>query len=105
MTCGVLIFIFVVAVLLYLSTPAKEDFLEAKFIEMNDTQFKGINLLGVNSNDTDIPCDNREECRFICASKEMCKGYSYYAPGQRCYIYGTGDFVQGMPGFQAGKKF
>lgn len=93
------------AVMVYLFTSYRENFLDAKFVEFNDTQFKGINLLGLNSNDTDIPCRGRDECRFICASKEECVGYSYYAPGQRCYIYGSGDFVKGMPGYQAGKKF
>ena len=74
------------------------------FIEEDNAEFRGINLLGVNTEDGHFACENTTVCREICQRNPECKGYSYYQPGQRCYMFTTGDFVPGRPGFFSGKK-
>ena len=74
------------------------------FVEADGAEFRGINLLGVNSVDTAIPCRDRDACRDICGRNRDCAGYSYYKPGQRCYIFQSGGFVNGRPGYFSGKK-
>ena len=81
----------------------KESFTCA-FSRKSNTEFKGINMLGLNSDDGYIPCRNPLDCEAICARNEDCKGYSFYHPGQRCYIFGSGGFVENRPGFYAGIK-
>lgn len=74
------------------------------YVEIKDAEFRGINMLGVNSTDGFIPKRSVCACREKCTENQQCKGYSYYWPGQRCYIFKSGDFVLGRPGFTSGKK-
>ncbi|KKL73652.1 hypothetical protein LCGC14_2072760 [marine sediment metagenome] len=74
------------------------------YIEADDTEFRGINLLGLNSDDAHFAAENVNVCREICQRNPECKGYSYYQPGQRCYMFSSGDFVRERPGFKSGKK-
>jgi hypothetical protein len=67
-----------------------------------DTEFKGMNLLGLNSVDTFIPASSVEECKNYCLGNDSCKGFSYYWPGQRCLIFSSGGFVPNRPGFISG---
>jgi hypothetical protein len=74
------------------------------FIQMDNAEFHGINMLGDNSDDGHFATDSPIECQEICQRNPECYGYSYYAPGQRCYMFTSGDFVAGRSGFQSGKK-
>ena len=74
------------------------------YSEMDNAEFRGINLLGVNSTDGFIPKKSVCECRQKCTENPQCKGYSYYWPGQRCYMFMSGNFVPKRPGFISGKK-
>ena len=76
----------------------------AEFQEQDNTEFRGINLLGVNSDDGHFAAQDSRVCRDICDRNPECKGYSFYKPGQRCYMFMSGDFVAGRPGFYSGKK-
>lgn len=71
-------------------------------IERDHTAFGGINMLGVNSNDVVIPATCAKECKIHCLNNKECKGYSFYHPGQRCYIYYSGDFINDRPGYTSG---
>ena len=81
-----------------------EFFTPQPFIEMADAEFRGINLLGVNSTDGNIPFETVVACRDMCERNSECKGYSFYHPGQRCFMFMSGDFVPQRPGFYSGKK-
>ena len=74
------------------------------FIESAETEFRGINLLGDNSTDGHFACESSIGCRVVCDRNPECKGYSFYQPGQRCYMFMSGDFVPQRPGFFSGKK-
>lgn len=74
------------------------------FQSFPDTEFRGMNMLGVNSLDTHIAADSEKECQNICNDYDQCVGYSFYQPGNRCYIYSSGGFVFGRKGFQSGMK-
>ena len=74
------------------------------FIKHSDAEFRGINLLGLNANDGHFAAADEALCQTVCARNAACKGYSYYQPGQRCYLFSTGDFVPERPGFFSGKK-
>lgn len=75
-----------------------------KFSEVANAEFRGINLLGDNSTDGHFACQDIATCRKVCGRNNDCKGYSFYAPGQRCYMFMSGDFVPQRPGFYSGKK-
>lgn len=75
------------------------------FIDADNTEFRGINMLGVNSLDTHVSLPNAGECQNLCARNEGCKGYSFYEPAKRCYLFETGDFVFNRPGYISGKKY
>lgn len=74
------------------------------FVEVADAEFRGINLLGDNSTDGHFACENPLICREVCDRNPECKGYSFYQPGQRCYMFMSGDFVLQRPGFFSGKR-
>lgn len=74
------------------------------FINMNNSEFRGINMLGDNSDDGYFATRSAATCQELCQRNPECKGYSYYSPGQRCYMFASGDFVRDRPGFQSGKK-
>lgn len=74
------------------------------FERRNDAQFQGINLLGINSNDSAIGVNSVDKCEEICRNNPGCLGYTYYAPGQSCFLMTTGGFVDNRPGYQSGVK-
>jgi len=83
----------------------REYFTLDKFIIQSDSQFHGINLLGITNNDGFFPAANVKTCANYCAKRNDCKGFAFYQPGQRCYVFGSGNFVDSRPGFISGKKF
>lgn len=102
---SIIIYCVVLALVLYFVLTSSENFENSpNFIEQENAEFRGINLLGDNSNDTYIATQTARECRDICQRNPECKGYSYYSPGQRCYMFMSGDFVANRPNFYAGKK-
>lgn len=98
------LYLSILAVLLYFLSGYELFKMNNNFVESADTEFRGINLLGDNSNDGYIACSNSIECRDICERNQDCKGYSFYQPGQKCLIFMSGDFVPQRPGFVSGKK-
>ena len=93
-----IIIILIITILLFLSVK-KEN-----FIRRDNTEFRGINMLGINSEDGFIPANSEEQCMHKCSINEACRGYSYYVPGQRCYLFTTGGFIDNNQGFKAGLK-
>jgi hypothetical protein len=70
----------------------------------DNTEFRGMNMMGVNSVDTHIATATEADCAIKCARNEVCAGYSYYKPGNRCYLYSSGGLVFGRRGFRSGLK-
>jgi len=99
----VIIYLALIVVILYL-LKYKELFTLKKFLELDNTEFRGINLLGDNSTDGHFACKTQAVCREVCNRNPECKGYSFYQPGQRCYMFMSGDFVPERFGFFSGKK-
>ena len=99
----VVVYLIVLIAVLYLMS-GKELFSQTVFITRPNAEFRGINLLGLNSVDGHFACSNSEKCREVCGRNDTCKGYSFYHPGQRCYLFGSGNFVEDRPGFFSGKK-
>jgi hypothetical protein len=83
-----------------------ENFVSGRpnFVTAASTEFRGINLLGDNSNDGHFAASNAQVCQQVCNRNPECAGYSFYQPGQRCYMFMSGDFVPKRPGFTSGKK-
>ncbi len=102
----VFVYVVLLSFVLYLVYCNRELFTSnsANFIEEENSEFRGINLLGLNSDDGHFASQNADVCRELCQRNPECKGYSFYKPGQRCYMFTTGDFVGGRPGFYSGKK-
>ena len=93
-----MIIVLVAAVFVYMFVVRNsENFEEA-------TEFRGINMMGVNSNDTFVPAQSVQECADICERNREngCKGFSYYWPGNRCYVYESGGMVPDRVGFTSG---
>lgn len=102
---AIIIYCLLLAVVLMLILTNTEGFANGpNFIEQENTEFRGINLLGVNSDDTHFATQTSGECRDVCQRNPECKGFSFYQPGQRCYMFMSGDFVPNRPGFYSGKK-
>ena len=101
-----IVYIILVLYVLYLLNLNNELFTAntPNFIQMDNAEFRGINMLGDNSDDGHFATDSQISCQEICQRNPECYGYSYYTPGQRCYMFTTGDFVSGRPGFKSGKK-
>lgn len=95
-----LIIIAIILIVLYLCI--KREGLT--LIRKDNSEFRGINMLGVNSEDGFFPAGCEEECIHKCLINKDCKGYSYYVPGQRCYLFSTGNFIDNDQGFKAGMK-
>ena len=74
------------------------------FQRYDDTEFRGMNMMGVNSLDTHVAASCENVCQDFCARNEGCVGYSYYEPGNRCYIYSSGGVVYGRKGYKSGMK-
>jgi len=72
------------------------------FTVYKDSEFKGINMLGVNTNDVAFPAQSAQECEKICERNTGCNGYGFYEPAQKCYLYLSGGIVPNRPGFTAG---
>lgn len=80
---------------------SKETFVA--YQRYDDTEFRGMNMMGVNSNDTHVAAASEKDCQGFCADNN-CRGYSYYEPGNRCYIYSSGGFVFGRKGYKSGLR-
>jgi hypothetical protein len=82
-----------------------EKFMAMQSFETYDnTEFRGMNMMGVNSVDTHIASATEADCAIKCSRNDGCAGYSYYKPGNRCYLYNTGGLVFGRKGFRSGLK-
>lgn len=102
MKFNILLIIFIlIALSLALTMKIKEKF---GFTNYEEAEFRGMNLMGVNSLDTHIATSCEKDCENICSRNEDCVGYSYYSPGNRCYLYGSGGFVFGRKGYKSGMK-
>lgn len=100
----ILTFILLFIVFTVGSSLIKEKFSVQRYETYKDAEFRGINLMGVNSNDTFVGASCESECQNICARNDDCVGYAWYRPGNRCYLYGSGGFVFGRTGFNSGIK-
>ena len=99
------IILYIVLILLIIGLlKGKEFFGPIKYTRAANTEFRGINLLGENSEDGHFACENEAICQLVCDRNPECKGYSFYKPGQRCYMFMSGNFVPERPGFFSGKK-
>ena len=101
---GILVVYLVVMIIVIYLLNGKELFTTPVFTRQVNSEFRGINLLGVNSNDGHFACQKELSCAAVCDRNTECKGYSFYKTGQRCYLFGSGGFVPGRPGFFSGKK-
>ena len=97
-----LILIIIISYLLGFLQFSSEKF-NTHFIEYVNTEFRGMNLLGEN-NDAHFAGESPSTCKMVCERNPECKAYSFYQPGQRCYIFGSGNIVPGRPGFVSGKR-
>jgi hypothetical protein len=88
-----------IVVLIYYLIAKKEAFILAP-----NAEFRGLNMFGLNSVDSHFPATSEAECQKFCADAEHCKGYSFYWPGQRCYVFASGGFVPDRPGYLSGMK-
>lgn len=75
-----------------------------KYVTVNNAEYRGLNLLGVNSLDTHIASISSKQCQDLCSSYTECDGYSFYEPGNRCYLFSKGGFVYDRKGFESGMK-
>lgn len=83
----------------------KEKFTMNNNFELyNNTVFRGINMFGIASDEGTILVSNINECQDICDRNKDCKGFTYFYPTQKCYIYSSGNVIPSDQGFQAGKK-
>jgi len=71
----------------------------------DNTEFRGINLLGTTSQDGVFHTNSIEECNNICDQDNKCVGFSYFKPNGDCYIFGSGNVIPNDQGFAAGKKY
>lgn len=77
---------------------------EGPVVIYDNTEFRGINLLGISSEDGVVHTQNMEECSQMCADSIECQGFSYFKPNGDCYLFGSGDVIPNDQGFAAGKK-
>jgi hypothetical protein len=93
--------IFIILLIIIFFLNKKEKF----FVQFQDVEFRGINMLGLNSDSTSVPAKNVNECKDLCERNKSCTGYTYYYPGQQCYIFNSkGGFVPERPGYISGMK-
>jgi hypothetical protein len=75
------------------------------FVKFQNAEFRGINMLGLNSDSTSIPVKSPNECEQICNRNKSCLGFTFYYPGQKCYLFNTkGGFVPERPGYISGMR-
>ena len=65
-----------------------------------NTEMNGMNML--LNEDGYFPAGCPGECADICLRNKECKGFGFYAPGNRCYIYSSGGLIPERPGFISG---
>lgn len=98
------LFIILFIIIVFITQSPMTESFNNQFVQQINTQFKGINLLGSTSNDTFYATSSPYDCRDVCARNKDCTGFSFYTPGNRCYLFSSGNFVDGQPGFISGKK-
>ena len=97
--------VLVLALILLLFFKNRESFnSKSQFMIVEDAEYRGINLLGVNSLDTHLGTVNEVDCKNICEGYTECDGYSFYKPGNRCYLFSRGGFVYNRKGYSSGMK-
>jgi hypothetical protein len=99
-----IVFILIIIGLYFLTNKSELFCGNSKFNVIDCAEFKGINMLGVNSNDAYIPTVSYKQCEDICDRNKDCKGCAWYKTGQRCYIYFSGGFVPDRSEFISGMK-
>lgn len=99
----IIVYLIIAIVIVLFPRIGKEDFV-CNYVKMDNAEFRGINLLGLNSSDAHFAADSEQVCGSVCARNPECRGYSWYQPGQRCYMFSSGDFVANRPGYRSGKK-
>ena len=82
----------------------QESFRLNRFLENDNAEFRGLNMLGTLSNGLDFPCKSVDGCRAICNRNPECNGYSFYKPGNQCMMFTSGNVIKGRPGFYSGQK-
>jgi hypothetical protein len=102
MKVWVLLFLMLLSVFI-IKCSSRENLEIVAYQRYDDTEFRGMNMMGVNSNDTHVAAASEKDCQGFCADNN-CRGYSYYEPGNRCYIYSSGGFVFGRKGYKSGLR-
>jgi len=100
----IVVFIVLIFVLIILNKQFERFGIGNRFLKIDNAEYRGINLLGVNSLDTHIATISDSQCQGLCDKYTECDGYSYYKPGNRCYLFSKGGFVYNRPGFISGMK-
>jgi len=98
---AVLIILIALIIVIYLFINKQEEFCAA-IEQRNNAEFRGMNMF-LNENGT-FPGRSVEDCIDVCVKNKDCKGYSFYIPGQKCYIFSSGGFVDERPGYISGRK-
>lgn len=79
------------------------------YIVQDNAQYAGINMLGTVSNDSYFAGTHPSECMYKCDINPSCAAWSFYKPGNRCYMFSAdglsnGGFIDGRPDFISGTK-
>ena len=80
---------------------------KSRFVLFDNAEFRGINMLGVNTSDGVIPVNDISECQKKCGDYVECKGFSYWPTTLEtgnCYLFSSGNVIENCQGFKAGKK-
>ena len=72
------------------------------FRHFDCAEFRGINSL--SNTDSSFAVNSLQECQDVCARNDDCVGYSYYKPGNSCFLFNSGNMIGNKQGFQAGVK-
>lgn len=88
----------VLLILLYLYSS------QENFYMVQDAEFRGMNILGMGTEDESIPVSSILECRRLCEESKKCVGISYFKPNGACYLYSSGGVIPNDQGFMAGFK-